>query len=572
MDKEAASDRQELRAQLTRRIVAGGVACLLAVAAGGVALSGISETAARSSVRDALNDIRATMQTVMGQNIQVIRGMMGYVRANPDLTQQDFELIAQDVLEGATGHVRNLALARDLVISHMYPLEGNAAAVGLNYREEPDQWEAVRRVIEGRRLVVAGPLTLKQGGVGLIARFPIFLRPDRDGNRRLWGIASTVIDFDSFITSTGLDDLLEDYEIALVGRDGDVTNREVVWGDESVAAREPVVLHVVLGSAGAWELLALPRAGWLPLSRFWPWLLAGGTILFLVFSIWSISSYRVAVARRDASRRIINALERARSASAAKSNFMAMMSHELRTPLTAIIGFSEALESQPRDGPIWRRAEEYITDIRRSGQFLLAIINDILDLSRIESGRHDFTLEPLDLNEQAADAYRKFEDELRSRGMTPELRLAGSAVIGYGDRRAVQQILNNLLSNALKYAGSGASVIVETSVAADGRARIAIADDGIGIPSAKVADVMEPFVQVATGYTSNQGGTGLGFAICRSLARGIGGWFSVTSDTGKGVAAVLHLPTQPVAAGTLEALGPPRDEADVAGPGNAAAA
>jgi two-component system sensor histidine kinase ChiS len=539
---------QELRAGLVRRLVVGGSILLAIIALGGIAMADFYRESARTNAVEKLNPLRASMQRILSQDIQLIRGMIGYVRARPDLSQAEFELVASDVLEGAADHVRNIALAKDLVISHMYPMAGNQAALGLNYRTTESQRDAVIQVINTDQIVVAGPLSLQQGGTGLIARFPIRTRALPGQQSDLWGIASLVIDFPSFLSEAGWFDVESEYRMALTGRDGDVSDDGIFWGDPNIRTEKPVSLDVIVGPSGLWHIYAVPVGGWSTNLDILPWFALAGLALLGVFTFLSVVRYRLGCERVRSSMALIRALERAQAANAAKSSFMAVMSHELRTPLNAIIGFSELLEHAPRNSPIWDKAEQYVGDIKQSGQFLLAIINDILDLSRVESGRHDLRLEPFDVCRLIEIAAKRLNGSLQEAGQSLHFHQAGIPFEAVGDRRAFQQIISNLISNSVKYAGEGAEVAITVDPRGPDAIMVTVSDNGVGVPTEKLTDILEPFVQASSSYSRQVGGTGLGLAICKSLARAMSGRFEVQSGTGKGFTARLtlprHFPTQ----------------------------
>lgn len=532
---------RQLAVYLAGRLLATAVAGLVVVALLEVALSDLARSDAENRTRDEINRLRASLQQVLSRDVQLIRGMTGYVRAQPDLTGEEFALIAQDILEGAPDHVRNIALAKDLVISHVYPLEGNRSALGLDYRSQSDQWPAVERVIKQDRVIVAGPIDLVQGGTGLIARFPITLRTPERGERPLWGIASTVIDFPDLLEHAGYGRFQDDYRIALVGRDGDPRSDEIIWGDGDIRSYEPVTLDVVIPT-GSWRILAAPRAGWPTYFTYLPIMLPALGLVLLFYAIWETSRFRLAQERSTANREILEALQRAEEASAAKSTFLAVMSHELRTPLNAIIGFSELLENSKRDSRIWDRAPEYVSDIRQSGRFLLSIIDDILDLSRIESGRRAASIEHVDVVPLIIESANRMRVEFESQGTALSVSAENEEMVARADRRAFLQILTNLLTNALKYAGSAASVTVAARRVGAGRIEVAVIDDGPGIPQERLGDIMKPFVQLSSSYARTAGGVGLGLTICQSLARMMDGTLSVESTVGVGTTVRLTIP------------------------------
>lgn len=520
-----------------------GLACALLIE---FALADMARKNAENQVRDDLNLLRASLQQALGRDVQLIRGMVGYVRARPDLTPEEFELIAQDILEGAPDHIRNLALAKDLVVSHMYPIAGNEQAIGLNYRNTENQWPAVKQVIDEERIVVAGPINLVQGGVGLIARFPIRLRADRNGERKLWGIASTVVDFAGLLDNAGYNRFTESYHLALSGRDGNLEDDEIIWGDPEIRQRQPISLDVVIPT-GSWRIMAAPRDGWPNFTSYLYVTIPLLVLLLAAYAVWTVSRFRRANERTLANQEILEALQRAEEASAAKSTFLAVMSHELRTPLNAIIGFSELLENSPRDSRVWERAGEYVGDIRQSGRFLLSIIDDILDLSRIESGRRAASIEHVDVVPLILESATRLRVEFENNGVALSVAAEAEEIIALADRRAVMQIVANLLNNALKYAGSAANVTVSAALIDNNRVEIAVQDDGPGIPEEKLGEIMKPFVQLSSSYARAAGGVGLGLTICQSLARTMDGTLTVESGLGKGTTVRLVLPRSPAA-------------------------
>jgi two-component system cell cycle sensor histidine kinase PleC len=231
---------------------------------------------------------------------------------------------------------------------------------------------------------------------------------------------------------------------------------------------------------------------------------------------------------------------RAEEANQTKSKFLANMSHELRTPLNAIIGFSEIMESG-MFGPLGaERYHEYCRDIRASGLYLLDVINDVLDMSKIEAGRLRLDVEELDLESILADAMRvvsaRAEDKQLT--LTPEIE---PRIRMRADRRAIKQIALNLLSNAVKFTPDGGRIIVRARIVGD-HAVVAIQDTGIGIPKDALMKLGRPFEQVESQLTKTQHGSGLGLAIAKSLAKLHGGAMRMRSRLGVGTLVVVRLP------------------------------
>jgi PAS domain S-box-containing protein len=235
------------------------------------------------------------------------------------------------------------------------------------------------------------------------------------------------------------------------------------------------------------------------------------------------------------------AMARAVAANLAKSSFLATMSHELRTPLNAILGFSDLMREEvggPLGNPTYR---DYIEDIHQAGSLLLGIINSILDLSRIESGKLELKMERLCIKDIWSRIGSTMHGQAATRGI--ELKFLDPATHNWfhADRNALSQILVNLVANAIKFTPSGGLVEVGEDVTDNGHVVVFVRDNGRGIPADKLKDVQKPFVQISDSYARDVGGVGLGLAICKSLAQAMSGRLRIFSKLGKGTKVQVSL-------------------------------
>ncbi len=257
-----------------------------------------------------------------------------------------------------------------------------------------------------------------------------------------------------------------------------------------------------------------------------------------------VSTIRDVTERKNMMRNLKRAKEEADGANKAKSNFLANMSHELRTPLNAIIGFSELMKNQTF-GPIQNpKYEEYMGDIYFSARHLLDIINDVLDMAKIEAGRFDLSEEDVDIAGVLDSVNRIMNDRARAAQVTLDFSVDARVPHMMGDQRLLRQILINLVSNAVKFSPPGATVRIRSKLMSTGDLSIEVADHGYGIPSDKLEYVLEPFGQINDPKQYKGQGTGLGLPLARAMVELHGGNLRLESTVGHGTRVHLVFPSE----------------------------
>jgi PAS domain S-box-containing protein len=249
--------------------------------------------------------------------------------------------------------------------------------------------------------------------------------------------------------------------------------------------------------------------------------------------------------RRAAQERAISDARRvaeAETANRAKADFLAAVSHELRTPLNAIAGYAELLALGLR-GPVSQAQLEDLERIRRSQRHLLAIVNDLLNFSKIEAGKVVYSIEPVPLDELVGSVAGMVELQASAKHLKFAQHGCAPNVVARADRPKVEQVLLNLLSNAVKFTPPGGKVTVSCAVDGD-TVVLTVEDTGPGIPADKLETIFEPFVQLGRTFTTTHEGAGLGLAISRELARAMGGDLTVESRLGTGSAFTVRLPRE----------------------------
>jgi PAS domain S-box-containing protein len=267
-------------------------------------------TAQRARVQNDLTRFRNALERNLNSNIQLVRGLVGVIALQPDLDQEKFALVARPLFDDST-QLRNLAAAPDLVVRMIYPLTGNEKAINLDYRAVPEQWAAVELARDTRRIALAGPVNLIQGGIGLVARLPVYLH-DQNGHETFWGLISAVIDAEKLFAASGLRDGVLPIDLAIRGRDGKGQDGEVFFGRSVLFDDAPVLTDIQLPN-GTWQLAATPRGGWdsAPANR---WLLRLGMavvallVLGTFIALWrSLNQASRAWQRADAAGRQLSA-------------------------------------------------------------------------------------------------------------------------------------------------------------------------------------------------------------------------------------------------------------------------
>jgi two-component system cell cycle sensor histidine kinase PleC len=325
----------------------------------------------------------------------------------------------------------------------------------------------------------------------------------------------------------------------------------------AVAGTVPVTLTLTALFVGRGDILYLALAAMAVGAQFFFLILASRlysatmtTLEYRAEKDMLIGELETAKSISDESRR------RAEEANLAKSRFLATMSHELRTPLNAILGFSEIMKGEvlgPMENASYR---EYAGDIHKSGQHLLDLINEILDLSRIEAGRHELFEEPVNLVSIVEECRHLLQLRARNKGITVVEHYERGMSRLWADDRAVRQIMLNLLSNAIKFTPTGGEITIKAGWTTNGGQYVSIRDNGPGIPADEIPIVLSPFGQGSIAIKSAEQGAGLGLPIVQALMRMHDGTFELKSKLREGTEAICVFPLSRA----MEALPPIHEE------------
>lgn len=261
-------------------------------------------------------------------------------------------------------------------------------------------------------------------------------------------------------------------------------------------------------------------------------------LMFLFLGAGSLLSYNQI---RDLVRNMEDNRRQAETGNRMKSEFLATMSHELRTPLNSIIGFSEVLDSEAQ-GSLNEKQKEYLSYIHTSGKHLLAIINDILDLSKIEAGKYELFEHDTNIIDIMDQSLALMRAAVAAKNITLTTDFDENTPDLFADERAIKQMLLNLLSNAIKFTPENGNVTASVKLSPSGQVIVEVADNGIGISQDKIYQIRQPFIQEQSHKTRDHQGTGLGLAITEALMKLHGGSLDIVSSVGKGTRVALIFP------------------------------
>jgi two-component system cell cycle sensor histidine kinase PleC len=279
------------------------------------------------------------------------------------------------------------------------------------------------------------------------------------------------------------------------------------------------------------------------------WVIAGVVFVWsaqMLFDSWRASCAAAEILRTkfeliELTKSLESSQESLKKASESKSMFFASMSHELRTPLNAIVAFSEVISTEAFGPDALERYRSYAENILNSGRHLLGLINDLLDLAKIEAGKFDVDPKWCDGRSIVQECVDLLSESARRKEITVRILCAPTSPTVYADERAMKQIVTNLLANALKYAPRK-SVVRAKLVVGEAGADLSIEDAGQGIPADQIDRITKPFEQLDNRLSRANGGTGLGLALVRELAEMHGGEFTIYSKVGVGTSATVRFP------------------------------
>ena len=500
---------------------------------------------ARQETRRRLMDTAFFLEQQLNRDIYLLKSLTSYVSVHPGLDKSNLKHFTSDVFDQKT-HIVSIGISEGYKIGFVYPESGNQGVIGLNYTDLPDQISSIEKARETGEIQLDGPRMSVQGKVVLFLRGPVFGARSEggEGEPEFLGIVSLLLDVNSLFAETARamsSPTYAGFDYTVRTRDRNNSAYLTVYG-ENIPPGTPILTTDMRVPGGVWELMATVSP---PLNTIRPvqWIIwAGGLFLIIFVMVFTVTRVRYIENRFETQANLRKALQQAEKANRAKSEFLANMSHELRTPLNAIIGFSDILK-QSGDLQISReKFTEYARDINESGSHLLEIINDILDLSKVEAGKYVVHEDVIWAEEIARQCLRLLAENAEAKKIQLACRFQDGFPALRADDRLMKQILINLLTNAIKFTPEKGRVdIIATSQPDDG-VMITVADTGIGMSESDIERALEPFGQVESYLTRYHQGTGLGLPLVRGFVELQGGEMEIASAPGQGTSVRIIFP------------------------------
>ena len=433
-------------------------------------------------------------------------------------------------------------IAKDGIVSQIYPIQGNENAMGFNVLEDSERKKAALLARDSGEYTIAGPFDLVQGGTGVLLFDPVY-QTDAQGNEKFWGFSILVMDWEKFIDKMELDKL-EDagYHYQIWKRDNK-DNEKVVIAQCVNFEKEDILEVACEVPNDTWYFEIIPENGWITLiQRLWGLLISfmSSFIIMIVYLQFRMRRYREKIHETE----LEKAVHEAKCANEAKTRFLFNMSHDIRTPINAIIGFADLLEKHIDEK---ERVRDYIGKIKSSSEFLLSLINYVLETARIESGKTSLKKEVCCASRLIESLTDIFEPEVCKKGLTYSYTKDIEHEYVMGDETKVREIFINIIGNSLKYTPAGGKITIDIREIPFDREnyiayKIVVEDTGIGMSEDYLPHIFEEFSREHTSTESKVVGTGLGLPIVKALIDLMGGTIEIESEVGKGTKTTVMIP------------------------------
>lgn len=478
------------------------------------------------------------IKSQLNRYLDVSEFFQNIIGSGHQMDSKEFQALSQMISDDSQ-IIKAIELAPDGVVKDIYPLKGNEAAFGIDMLNSPARKHEANLAMKSGQYTIAGPYELNQGGLGSLLFEPIYIT-DKSGEKSFWGFSILVLDWNRFLEELELDKLTDaSYCYQMWKKDGNSGKKTIIAQGGDAIHKGAVQISCKVPN-DTWYFEIIPHTGWVTVKQQALVFLVAVSIAVLATAICYLMLHRK---QREKlyTEEIRKSAEKARKANEAKTRFLFNMSHDIRTPMNAIVGFSGLLEKSIHDE---KKSLDYIKKIRVSSDILLTIINQVLEMARIESGKITLNPESVNIREMVEAMNTVFESSLTKKSLEYQCSLNVVHDQILCDKTKMEEIILNVVSNSIKYTNPHGKITVsidelDSEDEKNANYKVVVEDNGIGMSQDYLPHIFEEFSREHTSTETRVAGTGLGLPIVKSLVDRMGGTIEVESEEGKGTRFIM---------------------------------
>ena len=478
------------------------------------------------------------IKSQLNRYLDVSEFFQNIIGSGHQMDSKEFQALSQMISDDSQ-IIKVIEQAPDGVVKDIYPLKGNEAAFGIDMLNNPARKHEANLAMKSGQYTIAGPYELNQGGLGSLLFEPIYIT-DKSGEKSFWGFSILVLDWNRFLEELELDKLTDaSYCYQMWKKDGNSGKKTIIAQGGDAIHKGAVQISCKVPN-DTWYFEIIPHTGWVTVKQQALVFLVAVSIAVLATAICYLMLHRK---QREKlyTEEIRKSAEKARKANEAKTRFLFNMSHDIRMPMNAIVGFSGLLEKSLHDE---KKSLGYIKKIRVSSDILLTIINQVLEMARIESGKITLNPESVNIREMVEAMNTVFESSLTKKSLEYQCSLNVVHDQILCDKTKMEEIILNVVSNSIKYTNPHGKITVsidelDSEDEKNANYKVVVEDNGIGMSQDYLPHIFEEFSREHTSTETRVAGTGLGLPIVKSLVDRMGGTIEVESEEGKGTRFIM---------------------------------
>ena len=468
------------------------------------------------------------IKSQLNRYLDVSEFFQNIIGSGHQMDSKEFQALSQMISDDSQ-IIKVIEQAPDGVVKDIYPLKGNEAAFGIDMLNNPARKYEANLAMKSGQYTIAGPYELNQGGLGSLLFEPIYIT-DKSGEKSFWGFSILVLDWNRFLEELELDKLTDaSYCYQMWKKDGNSGKKTIIAQGGDAIHKGAVQISCKVPN-DIWYFEIIPHTGWVTVKQQALVFLVAVSIAVLATAICYLMLHRK---QREKlyTEEIRKSAEKARKANEAKTRFLFNMSHDIRTPMNAIVGFSGLLEKSIHDE---KKSLDYIKKLRVSSDILLTIINQVLEMARIESGKITLSSESVNIREMVDAMNTVFESSLTKKSLEYQCSLNVVHDQILCDKTKMEEIILNVVSNSIKYTNPHGKITVsidelDSEDEKNANYKVVVEDNGIGMSQDYLPHIFEEFSREHTSTETRVAGTGLGLPIVKSLVDRMGGTIEVES-------------------------------------------